>query len=67
MPASERVAVLVVRAWREDAGPAGLRVRVTWVDDVEQGREQTTAAASTEDVLAIVRRWLDAVSADTAA
>jgi hypothetical protein len=67
MPASERVAVLVVRAWREEPGPSGLRARVTWVDDVEQGREQTTAAASVEDVMAIVRRWLDAVSADTAA
>jgi hypothetical protein len=66
MPADERVAVLVVRAWREDGGPTGLRARVTWVDDVEQGREQTAAASSVEDVLTVVRRWLDALSADTA-
>lgn len=61
--APERVAVLIVRAWHEGEGPAGLRARITWVTDVEGGRELTAAAAGRDDIIASVRRWLDDVAA----
>jgi hypothetical protein len=60
-PAPERVAVLVVRAWREGDEHSGTRARLTWVDDVLERREQTTVAATTDEVLATVQRWLEAV------
>lgn len=65
MSASQRVGVLVVRVWPEHEGPSGLRARISWVDDLEQGAEQITVAAGPEDVLAVVRRWLDSFAADT--
>jgi hypothetical protein len=65
MPATapERVAVLIVRAWREGEGPAGLRARITWVTDVERASELTAVAAGRDDILASVRRWLDDLAA----
>ena len=61
--APERVAVLIVRAWLEGAGPAALRARITWVMDVEGAPELTAVAAGHEDIVAFVRRWLDDVAA----
>lgn len=61
--APERVAVLIVRAWLEGEGPAGLRARITWVTDVEGAPELTAAAAGHDDIVAFVRRWLDDIAA----
>jgi hypothetical protein len=61
--APERVAVLIVRAWLEGEGPAGLRARITWVMDVEGAPELTAAAAGRDDIVAFVRRWLDDIAA----
>jgi hypothetical protein len=61
--APERVAVLIVRAWLEGEGPAGLRARITGVMDVERAPELTTAAAGHDDIVAFVRRWLDDIAA----
>lgn len=61
-PAAEQVAVLVVRAWREDEGPADLRARITWVDDVGGGEERAAVASGTDEILGVVRRWLDGVA-----
>jgi hypothetical protein len=61
--APERVAVLIVRAWHEGDGPAGLRARITWVTDVEGAPERTAVAAGLDDILASVRRWLEDIAA----
>jgi hypothetical protein len=61
--APERIAVLVVRAWHEGEGPAGLRARITWVMNVARGDELTEAAAGHEVILALITRWLDDVVA----
>jgi hypothetical protein len=61
-PAGERVAVLVVRAWHEGEGPSALRARITWVDDVAAGAEQTALAAGVGEVVEVVRRWLEGLA-----
>ena len=59
-PDTERVGVIVIRAWTE-APDGSLRARITWTLDVSRsGEEQSRAAASGEQVLAAVREWLDA-------
>jgi hypothetical protein len=60
-PTPERVAVLVVRAWREGQEASGARARITWVEDVAEGTEQTALAATAAEVLEAVRRWLQNV------
>lgn len=57
---TERVSVIVIRAWTEAADDS-LRARITWTLDVStSGEEENCAAASGEQVLAAVREWLDA-------
>ncbi len=54
---TERVSVIVIRAWTDDS----LRARITWTLDVSRsGEEENRAAASGEQVLAAVCEWLDA-------
>jgi len=50
--------VLVLRAWVEDGSPGGLRARITQLDDLE-GNQAEAAAASLDQVLVIVRAWLE--------
>lgn len=50
--------LLVVRAWLEGEPPA-LRARITTTVDVEVGGQQSTYAGETEEVVQIVRDWLD--------
>jgi hypothetical protein len=58
----ERTAVLVIRAWIEGEPPT-LRMRITHTLDVSLGEDESTAAASVDEACAIVRRWLEELSA----
>jgi hypothetical protein len=56
---AERTGVLVVRIWIESAsGP--LRARVTRTLDVEGGEETSQVAATAEQILRLVRDWIEA-------
>jgi hypothetical protein len=60
--ADERTAVLVVRAWVEEAGEEPeLRARITRTADVSAARAVQTAAASREEILSAVDEWLRAI------
>jgi hypothetical protein len=62
--AEERTAVLVVRAWKETGAEGSLRARVTSTLDVSvSGDEETLVAASEQEIVEIVRTWLQAVTA----
>lgn len=54
-------AVLVVRAWREDAN-AGFRARVTHTDDIVEGEEQSRVVASPEEVEQILQTWIKEIA-----
>ncbi len=56
-----RTGLLVVRVWIEgDSDDDGLRARITQTLDLFAGAEIVTAAATTDDVYAAVRGWLEA-------
>ena len=63
MAQKERSAVLVVRVWRE-AGtePAVVRGRITMTADADEAGSTKTAAASGEEILGVVRDWLNEFS-----
>lgn len=52
------VGLLVVRVWLEGQPPA-LRARITTTVDVEAGGQQSTYAGEAEEVVQVVRDWLD--------
>jgi hypothetical protein len=60
-PSPERMAVLVVRLWLENGRPAELRARIVCTPDVVSREKREATAASVEDVLRIVREWVDEV------
>jgi hypothetical protein len=62
-PAVERVGVLVVRVWLEDASEAGLRARITQTLDVARRGEIVIVTATRDEVYAAVRTWLEAFTA----
>lgn len=55
----QRVGLLVIRAWREEEGPTGLRVRITHTADVTDDQDAVAVVSAPEDVYAIVRVWLE--------
>jgi hypothetical protein len=55
---AERSGVLVMRAWVED-GPRGLRVRITQSRGLAANDHVQTSASSVDEVLAVVRAWLE--------
>jgi hypothetical protein len=57
-PAPERTALLIVRAWIE-IGDGGLRARITRVLDLAAPDEVVATVAGAEEVLGVVRSWLD--------
>ena len=57
-----RTGVMVVRVWIE-AESGGLRARLTGTHDIAHGTETTVTAATVDDVIAIVRDWIDAFAA----
>ena len=61
---SERAGLMVVRIWIEE--PAGeIRARLTETLDLTTGQETVHTAGSVDQVVACVRRWGDAFSAQT--
>jgi hypothetical protein len=61
---TDRAAVMVVRIWVE--GPdRSLRARLTQTLDVSTAERTSQVAATTDDVLAIVKEWIAAFVADT--
>jgi hypothetical protein len=58
----ERSGVLVVRAWVEGAAPGSLRARITHSSDLTREQQVETTAATVEQVLAIVREWLQSLT-----
>jgi hypothetical protein len=56
-----RTGVLVVRAWLEGSPPGQLRARITQTLDISAPREVVRVVGSADDVLALVRAWLDAL------
>ena len=59
MQLSERTGVIVIRVWIEGEPHEGFRARVTATRDVLQPDRTTAAAGSVEDVVRIVRQWLE--------
>ena len=55
--------VLLVRAWVEGSPPSGLRARITSISDLDENQIEAVAA-SLEQILAIVRGWLEDLLAD---
>jgi hypothetical protein len=56
-----RTGLLIVRVWLEgDSGSDALRARITQTVDLLEGAAVVTAAATTDDVYATVRDWLEA-------
>jgi hypothetical protein len=57
----ERTGVLVVRIWIEAPFSPGesLRARITFRHDLDTGKTDTAAAASVDQVVEIVRAWLE--------
>jgi hypothetical protein len=52
--------VLVVRLWREAGASVGVvRGRVTMTANADEARSTETAVASAEEILDLVRNWLD--------
>lgn len=56
-PLGERAGVIVVRAWLESNGR--VRARVTATDLSMREEESASAAEGTEEILALVRGWLE--------
>jgi hypothetical protein len=59
---SDHAGLLVVRVWREGGSSDGngLRARIIQTLDLTEGAEIVTAAATTDQVCATVREWLEA-------
>jgi hypothetical protein len=57
----ERTAVAIVRVWMEGPHRDLLRVRVTTINDIADGERRTTAAASVDEAISVVRRWLQGI------
>jgi hypothetical protein len=61
VPIGERTGVLVLRLWLEPAARDGeaLRARITAESDLGSGERVTLAAAGLEEILEIVRDWVE--------
>ena len=62
-PVSERTALLIIRAWQDGTGPAGVRARVTSVADLNTDQTTGKPLAGSEAILVCVWSWLQEVSA----
>lgn len=56
---SERVALLVIRAWCENGEESSLRARALEIPDLEAANERVSTTSRREEIHAIVDRWLD--------
>ena len=62
---SERTGVLVLRLWIEPSARAGeaLRARITAEIDLGSGSRVTTAAVGVEQIVDVVRKWVEEFAA----
>jgi hypothetical protein len=60
--AREPTAVLVASAW-EAGAPPEVAARITYTVDVTRPESVTVAATGADEIVAVVRRWLEEVSA----
>ena len=58
-PSESRAALLVVRAWPDDASPDGFRARLTQVPDTTEPVETTAVVDTIEALQAAVRQLVD--------
>jgi hypothetical protein len=56
----QRIGVLVVRAWLEDASDTVLRARITQTLDITAHDDVVIVVSTSDDVCDAVRAWLDA-------
>jgi len=56
--ASDRVEVLIIRAWIEDGSSEPLRAQLRISTDVSAGFERTLTFARAEDIGVAVQEWL---------
>jgi hypothetical protein len=55
---ADHTGIVVVRVWLEPGHEHGLRARIT-ATDLATSREMTALAASIDEIVAIVRAWID--------
>ena len=58
-PPGNRSALLVIRAWREDAAEDSLRARITEIPNLDAAYEVVRLASTREELHAALDRWLD--------
>jgi hypothetical protein len=63
VPSSARVAIITVRT-RLQRGEARF-FSITWTDDVIDGQSTTVVASTGDDVIALVRHWLEILEPPT--
>jgi hypothetical protein len=59
MTQEERSAVLVIRLWKEPGASGTVRGRITMTANADEPGSTETAVASAEEILEVVRGWLD--------
>lgn len=55
----ERAGVMIVRVWIEGGSGNGLRARLTESTDLASREQETYAAASVDEVVELVRAWVE--------
>lgn len=65
--ASDRTALLIIRAWTEEGSSDPLRAQIRFTKDVSCGFERTLTLAQADAVCATVREWLAEIVADAEA
>ncbi|MEA2703995.1 MAG: hypothetical protein QOJ69_1112 [Actinomycetota bacterium] len=61
---TDRLGLLIIRAWIEEGSAEPLRAKVRIVTDVSADEGATRTFARSEDVLATVREWLAGIPTD---
>jgi hypothetical protein len=56
----DRAGVIVIRVWLEDPSAPIPRARITATSDLATTEQTVGAAEGVDDILAVVRDWLDA-------
>ena len=56
--ASDRTALLIIRAWTEEGSSEPLRAHIRLTSDVSSGIDRTLTLAQADAVCATVREWL---------
>jgi hypothetical protein len=59
-PTTERTGMLILRLWVESNHETGLRARITQTLDTSIAEQPVAAAASADDICAVVKQWVQA-------